>query len=205
MEIEDITIQQYVDAFNSIGITDLEKKLIVANYEFPEHIITSRQMAKYVGFAGMAAANSNYGRMAKKFCKYFDVNPRIKVKIFVNIRDLDNKGWRWILHDNVVRALEKVGWVNLQIVASNPFQDLENFKRTKEYKVLEETTRDAVVKSRLGQGVFRAKLVEIWDGCSVTGCKTIEVLRASHIKPWRSSSNSERLDPYNGLLLLPKE
>ena len=39
--------------------------------------------------------------------------------------------------------------------------------------------------------------------CSVTGYKTIEVLRASHIKPWRFSSNLERLDPYNGLLLLP--
>jgi putative restriction endonuclease len=26
---------------------------------------------------------------------------------------------------------------------------------------------------------------------------------ASHIKPWRKSTNHERLDPYNGLLLLP--
>ena len=29
------------------------------------------------------------------------------------------------------------------------------------------------------------------------------VLRASHIKPWRKSSDKERLDPYNGLLLIP--
>lgn len=28
-------------------------------------------------------------------------------------------------------------------------------------------------------------------------------LRASHIKPWRDSSNSERLDGHNGLLLTP--
>jgi predicted restriction endonuclease len=26
---------------------------------------------------------------------------------------------------------------------------------------------------------------------------------ASHIKPWRASDNTERLDTYNGLLLLP--
>jgi hypothetical protein len=28
-----------------------------------------------------------------------------------------------------------------------------------------------------------------------------DVLRASHIKPWRFSNNRERLDPANGLLL----
>jgi putative restriction endonuclease len=46
-------------------------------------------------------------------------------------------------------------------------------------------------------------LVEYWQGCSVTGCEQIELLRASHIKPWRNSSNAERLDMYNGLLLIP--
>ena len=29
------------------------------------------------------------------------------------------------------------------------------------------------------------------------------MLVASHIKPWRASTNPERLDPFNGLLLLP--
>ncbi len=28
-------------------------------------------------------------------------------------------------------------------------------------------------------------------------------MRASHIKPWRDSDNAERLDKYNGLLLIP--
>jgi len=28
-------------------------------------------------------------------------------------------------------------------------------------------------------------------------------LIASHIKPWRESENIERIDPFNGLLLLP--
>ncbi|MCY1312944.1 hypothetical protein D9M70_634180 [compost metagenome] len=30
-----------------------------------------------------------------------------------------------------------------------------------------------------------------------------ELLRASHIKPWRAASPVERLDPFNGLLLTP--
>ncbi|WP_245431366.1 HNH endonuclease signature motif containing protein, partial [Rhodoplanes roseus] len=35
----------------------------------------------------------------------------------------------------------------------------------------------------------------------MTGCEVEDVLRASHIKPWRDASDQERLDPRNGLLL----
>ncbi|MEN1354657.1 HNH endonuclease signature motif containing protein, partial [Pseudomonas aeruginosa] len=40
-------------------------------------------------------------------------------------------------------------------------------------------------------------------GCAVTDCSVPELLRASHIKPWRAASPAERLDPFNGLLLTP--
>jgi putative restriction endonuclease len=69
---------------------------------------------------------------------------------------------------------------------------------------LPETERDSIVKARIGQGVFRQHLLEIWQGCAVTDIRLPNVLRASHIKPWRFSTNAERLDPYNGLLLLPQ-
>jgi predicted restriction endonuclease len=36
----------------------------------------------------------------------------------------------------------------------------------------------------------------------VTNCSIREILRASHIKPWARSSNEDRLNPQNGLLLL---
>jgi len=39
--------------------------------------------------------------------------------------------------------------------------------------------------------------------CALTGYSDVRILVATHIKPWRDSTNSERLDPYNGLLLLP--
>ena len=41
-----------------------------------------------------------------------------------------------------------------------------------------------------------------WQGCAVTGYGMPAMLVASHIKPWRSATNTERLDPDNGLLLL---
>jgi putative restriction endonuclease len=74
----------------------------------------------------------------------------------------------------------------------------------RELSSLPDTERQAVIKARVGQGTFRQRLLELWDGCAVTDVKLPNVLRASHIKPWRFSSNSERLDPYNGLLLLPQ-
>lgn len=68
---------------------------------------------------------------------------------------------------------------------------------------IRETDRITDVKSRLGQGAFRQKLIGYWKGCAVTQYPDTSLLVASHIKPWRDSSNEERLHKYNGLLLLP--
>ena len=67
---------------------------------------------------------------------------------------------------------------------------------------ISETTRAALINARLGQGSYRAALLQFWDGrCALTGCRIQEALIASHAKPWALCSNKERLDPYNGLLL----
>jgi putative restriction endonuclease len=73
----------------------------------------------------------------------------------------------------------------------------------KEFKTLEQTEQTAIRKSRIGQGLFRDRLIQLWGSCSVTGISNTTLLRASHIKPWRNSTNLERLDPVNGLLLNP--
>lgn len=57
--------------------------------------------------------------------------------------------------------------------------------------------------SRIGQGKFRNELIAYWAVCSISKFDKVNLLVASHIKPWRDSNNFERLDVYNGLLLLP--
>ena len=84
---------------------------------------------------------------------------------------------------------------------SNPIQEIEDYRES--YETLSETERETVVQSRVGQGRFRSKLINYWRECALTGCQTIKILRSSHIKPWRDSNNQERLDVYNGLLLVP--
>ena len=65
------------------------------------------------------------------------------------------------------------------------------------------TERLSMALSRIGQGKFRVDLLNMWDACSITDVKVPEILKASHIKPWKDSDNFERLDPYNGLILTP--
>jgi hypothetical protein len=79
--------------------------------------------------------------------------------------------------------------------------DLNN--HDSEYNNLQNTDKESIVKSRIGQGKFRNGLIEKWKKCSVSDVSDISLLKASHIKPWRDSSNFERLDPDNGLLLNP--
>lgn len=65
------------------------------------------------------------------------------------------------------------------------------------------TEKSAQISIRIGQGKFREDLISHWGGCAVSGYPNCKFLVASHIKPWSKSTNSERLDPFNGILLLP--
>jgi len=75
---------------------------------------------------------------------------------------------------------------------------------TLQHSVPDKTTRDALVKARIGQGRWRHDLLRHWSGkCAVSGLEVEALLRASHIKPWRDSDNQERLDVFNGIMLAP--
>lgn len=65
------------------------------------------------------------------------------------------------------------------------------------------TEKEMLIKSRIGQGIFRDRIIEKYQHCIITGIDDSRLLLASHIKPWRSASNYERLSSENGLLLSP--
>jgi predicted restriction endonuclease len=70
-------------------------------------------------------------------------------------------------------------------------------------QTIDSTQKATLVNTRVGQGKFRDQLIEYWKGCAVTKYPAVQFLVASHIKPWRSSTDMERLDKFNGILLLP--
>jgi hypothetical protein len=66
-----------------------------------------------------------------------------------------------------------------------------------------ETQRIQLAKARVGQGLFRKRVILLDGACRVTGVTDQRLLIASHIKPWRAANNAERLNGHNGILLSP--
>ena len=86
--------------------------------------------------------------------------------------------------------------------------DLEMWEHHIESKIesdgqIPETEREALIVARRGQGLFKQRVMKVETRCRITGVTNPIHLRASHCKPWRDSSNDERLDGENGLLLTP--
>jgi hypothetical protein len=108
--------------------------------------------------------------------------------------------------DEVVGVARDIGRVERENPAPEP--SLEEWERHVESTIredgrIEETERQALIQARRGQGLFRANVQQIEQACRVTKVERPEHLIASHTKPWRDSTNDERLDGENGLLLTP--
>lgn len=89
-----------------------------------------------------------------------------------------------------------------QLSASLPDAPLREFES--KAKGLPKTTEaERLVVQRIGQDIFRSSLIDYWQGqCPLTGITDTALLRASHIVPWKDcTSDAERLDVHNGLLL----
>lgn len=92
--------------------------------------------------------------------------------------------------------------VNPDLLISSQNADSVETQLNWEAPCLTITEKEYVTKARIGQGKFRESLVEQYQStCPLTGLENPSLLVASHIKPWKSCSNHERLDPNNGILL----
>lgn len=91
-----------------------------------------------------------------------------------------------------------------QLAASLPDAPLSAFQaKIKEVELPTATEAKRLAVQRIGQDIFRKGLIDYWQGrCPLTGITDPALLRASHIIPWKDcSSDAERLDVHNGLLL----
>jgi putative restriction endonuclease len=79
----------------------------------------------------------------------------------------------------------------------------EEQRRVAQDTEIPETERRQLVKARIGQGVYRSRVELNEQGCRITGIDDRRFLRASHIKPRAKSTNFEKLDGHNGLMLAP--
>jgi len=77
-------------------------------------------------------------------------------------------------------------------------------RQTATVKEARGSTKTAVIQAREGHGPYRDKLFKKWGGkCAVTGVAVESILTASHIVPWSICDDKEKVDPFNGLPLIP--
>lgn len=88
-----------------------------------------------------------------------------------------------------------------KLAVSLPDAPLTRF-RAKTAALPRTTEAERLVVQRMGQDIFREALMDYWGSrCPLTGITEPALLRASHIVPWASCNDEQRLDVHNGLLL----
>lgn len=197
------SVEEYLEAVIKLGsaITPLHRRMLVAHADAPECMLSVRQLAAAGGYEKSNVVYSQYGRLGRLIADSLGVKEHWKV-----YTNFIGQGFRtvageliWEMHPELVEALGKLKW-STRPLAKPSFEDIAVIAE-EDGPSASETERDALLQARIGQGAFRMALMRYWGSCAVTGISEPAVLRASHIKPWRSSTNQERLDPFNGLLL----
>ncbi|MGA2608965.1 MAG: HNH endonuclease signature motif containing protein [Terriglobia bacterium] len=106
------------------------------------------------------------------------------------------------------RIMAQAGQTNDTISAQMINGDADMWEHHLEQEVawnprLDDTERGALILARRGQGVFKERVMRIEHHCRITLVENPVHLRASYCKPWRDSTDHERLDCDNGLLPTP--
>jgi len=94
----------------------------------------------------------------------------------------------------------------IEFLETNRQQIDDTIKEVEDVKndqTLTNLEKESIILSRIGQGKFREELIDLWNSCVISKFDDSRFLIASHIKPWKKSTNQEKIDKYNGLLLLP--
>jgi hypothetical protein len=109
----------------------------------------------------------------------------------------DRKGIKFFFKRKGAYLPVPVEQLSLSLVA-------ESFDSFDEMVLPNVTERSGLVTSRVGQGAYRKRIIHRWEyQCAVTKFNKVEILIASHIVPWSKSTNDQRLDVHNGILLSP--
>ena len=131
----------------------------------------------------------NFGRL----------DPKLKEKNIVGLTNgskLDEEVWEEFNNNWDSLAFESERLI-LKYLHSDTFGKEDN-----EVIIPQGKERIATVKQRVNQEFFRKAVLSSYNNsCCITGISNVEMLIASHIKPWKDSSDNEKTNPTNGLCL----
>ncbi len=200
-----LTSAVYRSVLSCLSVGAKAREFLAAHYYAPNRTASMGDLATAVGYDTHGQANFHYGKLAHRVADELPAAPLdlseagygnwMQALAYSHGERNEEGHFLWTLRPEVAAALEELGWVSPDVRPS-PAPDPEPPNGG--------TTRQAVIDARRGQGPFRHRVLQYWGGrCAVTGCAVTKVLVASHIKAWTASSDIERLDGFNGLLLTP--
>lgn len=184
---------KYDEIANSKLNSSFKHKLLLIYYPdkyFP--VCTKKTLDEYCKIAGITFTNNEdmiyrnialmeWKKTSYPFCKWSNA----LVMMFCD----------WVWRENKKFNLNKLHKSSI-IEVKNIEQELDKLN-------LEGQDREAVVKVRVNQDVFRKILLDKYSKCCLCNVNKKDFLIASHIKPWSKCEPNEKLDVNNGLLLCP--
>lgn len=188
-------------------LTEQQLALLTGLAAAPGHTLSMLELAKLCGYDSHKVANLQVGGLGKRFAEHFGIegleNQTLAIAVGSGVPD-DKGHWQWTLRPALVEAMTRLGMLEPALDDSAVARAVQaEMEADPSCAGLTPTQKTALVNARLGQGGYRKKMLRIWDGrCAVTSCAIDCALIASHAKAWKDSDNAERLDPYNGLLLV---
>lgn len=118
-----------------------------------------------------------------------------------------NSGYLYPCNEQlVIKLLELISDLNIYRVDAEQLElAIGTVLRTEHNNfipMLAEMESEVKLMIRKGCEKFRKDLLPLWENkCALCDVELAVLLQASHAKPWKDSTQSERIDPYNGLLL----
>jgi len=135
------------------------------------------------------------GSVGYKLANFASLDPTLTQKGASNVSKLDREIWAEF-YDNWEAKLSESESKLAELKGTPDIPE-----ELPELEIAEGKTREAIVKTRVNQALFRKIILSSYDGkCCITGIDNAELLIASHIIPW-SQDTKNRLNPMNGVCL----
>lgn len=114
------SVEEYKRALQGIEATlpKAHRAMLVANYNSKARTITTKELAKAVGFRNYNAAVLQYGRLGHRLCELLRYTPTMRMsngnEVWTSVlADAPPEGpadeWEWSLRPEVAQAMEELG------------------------------------------------------------------------------------------------
>lgn len=201
----------FIKAFDELGVLDWTK---TANYNIGDivYIYGSKPYQRIMYKTEVLDANINQENTIDdlKYWKGSNSPKKSADTIYIRLQTLtkyydEELSLEYLLENGLKRPPQGPMYVKDELLTYIELIEADVILNTIGGEVLElsDTEKDVIAKARIGQGVFRDRLIIKDSCCRICGLSNKNFLVASHIKPWIKSNNKEKLDENNGLLLCP--